>query len=51
MSECLEDLPPVEMNSIVWLMYSSGTTGVSKGQVHTHRSVIGHLHHITYRKL
>lgn len=33
---------------MVWLMYSSGTTGVSKGQVHTHRSVVSHLHHLRF---
>ena len=36
--ECPEKLE-VDMDSMAWLMYSSGTTGEPKGIVHTHRSL------------
>ena len=31
----------VDLNSTAWLAYSSGTTGLAKCIVHTHRSIVG----------
>lgn len=44
--ECPE-IEGYDMESLVWLMYSSGTTGVPKGIVHTHRSLTRMLYGLT----
>jgi len=36
--DCPERLE-IDLDSLVWLMYSSGTTGTPKGIVHTHRNL------------
>nr|CAH0109907.1 unnamed protein product [Daphnia galeata] len=41
--ECLENLDDVDMSSMAWLAYTSGTTGLPKCIVMPHRSVVGSL--------
>ena len=38
----------VDLDSMAWLMYSSGTTGSPKGIVHTHRNVTAVIRNYAY---
>ena len=41
--DCPERLE-IDVDSLAWLMYSSGTTGIPKGIVHTHRTMTAYIH-------
>lgn len=41
--ECPDKLDDVDLDSMAWLAYTSGTTGLSKAIVYNHRSVIGSI--------
>lgn len=43
LKECPENLDDVDMSSMAWLAYTSGTTGLAKCVVMPHKTVVGSL--------
>ena len=47
LSDCPERVE-IDLDSLAWLMYSSGTTGIPKGIVHTHRNLTCYMENRRY---